>query len=59
MEVASLGTSYLRLAFYPPSTSELNDMSNDEDHTVDCYLFLNNEQGESEESFLFHLNYIK
>lgn len=49
MDVTARGTSYLRLAFLPPSSC----------HTAssNVYLFLNNEEGQTEEAFLFTITY--
>lgn len=49
MDVTARGTSYLRLAFLPPAT-RTTTISN-------VYLFLNNEEGQTEEAFLFTITY--
>lgn len=46
LDVAPQGSAYLRLWF---SGSDIN-------RSADVYLFLNDEQGNNEESFLFHIN---
>ena len=49
MDVTARGTSYLRLAFLPPVTRHTT--------TSNVYLFLNNEEGQTEEAFLFTIAY--
>ncbi len=60
LEVTGYGTAYLRLAFLPPNNNvTFNNTNSDSTFpSSECYLFLNNEQGQSEESFLFRINYI-
>lgn len=58
LEVEGMGSAYMRIAFRVPASWDWSAPHTSHGIQEEVYLFLRNEMGENEESFLFRVHYV-